>query len=168
MGNGWNLRQPAWPKPNGVKSLQSWASRTRRASMHAQGREYEVSEGSIRKVWDNRENSTYNNEFHPIQTHLLNLKVLPTSKALKLYMALSLTSTTNCFASMLKQKLEKCMMNCNDRLRRFNETLTNRHSMPSIKNSCTCDKWLCMTCSIRKVWTLIFVKKIRHWNGRLP
>jgi hypothetical protein len=24
--------------------------------MHAQGREYEVSEGSIRKVWDNREN----------------------------------------------------------------------------------------------------------------
>ena len=29
MGNGWNLRQPAWLKPNDVKSLQSRASRTR-------------------------------------------------------------------------------------------------------------------------------------------
>ena len=32
MGYGWNLRQLAWPKPNDVKSLQSWASRTRWAS----------------------------------------------------------------------------------------------------------------------------------------
>ena len=31
-GNGWNLRRPAWPKPSYVKSLQSWASWTCRAS----------------------------------------------------------------------------------------------------------------------------------------
>ena len=38
---------------------------------------------------------------------------------------LSLASMTNCFALMFKQKLDICMMNCDDRLRRFNETLTN-------------------------------------------
>ena len=56
--------------------------------------------------------------------YLLNLKVLPTSKALKLYTTLSSTSTTNCLALMFKRKVEKCMMNCDDCLRRFSETLT--------------------------------------------
>ena len=48
-GNGWNLRQPARPKPNNVKLLQSWASRTRQASRRG-ARECEVREGAIRKV----------------------------------------------------------------------------------------------------------------------
>ena len=39
---------------------------------------------------------------------------------------------------------------------------TNWHWMSSIKNSCIRGKWLCMTCSNKKVWTLIFVKKIAH------
>ena len=38
---------------------------------------------------------------------------------------LTLTSTTNCFAPTFKRKLDKCMMNSEDRLRHFNETLTN-------------------------------------------
>ena len=38
---------------------------------------------------------------------------------------LSVTLTTNCFATMFKRKLDKYMMNCDNRLRRFNETLTN-------------------------------------------
>ena len=60
-----------------------------------------------------------------LSRHLMNLKVLPTSKALKFYTTLSLTSTTNCFAPMFKQKLDRCMMNCDDRLRHFSEMLTN-------------------------------------------
>ena len=35
-----------------------------------------------------------------LSRHLMNLKVLPTSKTLKLYTTLSSTSTTNCFAPM--------------------------------------------------------------------
>ena len=65
--------------------------------------------------------------------HLLNLKVLPTSKALKLYTTLSETLTTNCFAPMFKRKLDKWMMNCDNCLRHFSETLTNRHWMSSVK-----------------------------------
>ena len=38
---------------------------------------------------------------------------------------LSLTSTTDCFAPVLKRKQDVCMMNCDNRLRRFNKTLTN-------------------------------------------
>ena len=38
---------------------------------------------------------------------------------------LSFTSTINCFAPMFKRKLNKCMMNCDYRLRCFNEVLTN-------------------------------------------
>ena len=38
---------------------------------------------------------------------------------------LSLTSTTNYYAPMFKQKLGRCMMGRDIRLRRFNETLTN-------------------------------------------
>ena len=38
---------------------------------------------------------------------------------------LSSTSNTNCFAPMFKQKLDRCLMDCDDRLRRLSETLTN-------------------------------------------
>ena len=62
-----------------------------------------------------------------LSRHLLNLKVLPTSKALKLYTTMSSTSTTNRFALMFKQKLYKGMMNCDGRLRCFSETSTNIH-----------------------------------------
>ena len=55
----------------------------------------------------------------------MNLKVPPTSKALKLYIALSSTLMANCFVMMFKQKLDKCVMNCDDHLRCFLETLTN-------------------------------------------
>ena len=34
-------------------------------------------------------------------------------------------STINCFALMLKHKLDKCMMKCDDCFRCFTETLTN-------------------------------------------
>ena len=45
-----------------------------------------------------------------LSRHLVNLKVLPTSKALKLYTSLSSTSKTNCFAPMFKRKLDICMI----------------------------------------------------------
>ena len=60
-----------------------------------------------------------------LSRHLMNLKVLPTAKALKLYTSLSSTSKTNCFAPMVKRKLDICMMNCNNCLRPFNKTFTN-------------------------------------------
>ena len=47
------------------------------------------------------------------------MKVLPTSKALKLYTTLSSTPTTDCFASMFERKLDRCMMNCDDRFETF-------------------------------------------------
>ena len=52
-------------------------------------------------------------EIQPIKT-FMNLKVLPTLKALKLYTTLSLTSMINCFVMMFKLKLDKCIMNCDD------------------------------------------------------
>ena len=60
---------------------------------------------------------------------------LPTSRALKLYTSLSSTSTTNGFALMLKRKLNKCTVNYDDRLRHFNETLTNWHWMSNAKKN---------------------------------
>ena len=60
-----------------------------------------------------------------ILRQLLNLKVPPTSNALKPYTTLSSTSMTTCFAPRFKQKLDNCMMNCNDRSRLFNDILTN-------------------------------------------
>ena len=63
-------------------------------------------------------------KIQPIKTFMY-LKVLPTSKALKLYTTLSSTSMTNCFVMMFKRELDKCMMNCDHHLRCFIETLTN-------------------------------------------
>ena len=69
-----------------------------------------------------------------LSRHLLNLKVLPTSKILKLYMPLSSTSMTNSFAPTFKQKLDGwMMMNCDNHLRRFNKILTHWHWMSSVK-----------------------------------
>ena len=95
----------------------------------------------------------------------LDLKVLQTSKVLKLYTTLSATSTTNRFAPTFKWKLDRCTMNCDDHLRHFNKTSTNWHWMSCEKNACIRDKGFCMTCSNNKVWTLIFVKKIAHLTG---
>ena len=99
------------------------------------------------------------NGWNPRQPTWPNMKVLPVSKALKLYTTLTSTLTTNAFAPMFKHKLDRCIMNCDDRWRRFNETLAKGHWMSSLKNSCIHGKWLCMTCSNNKVWHLIFVKK---------
>ena len=135
-------------------------SRPNAPSKRAQGRDYEVSKGTIRKVWESwgERTATKSN----LSRHLLNLKMLPNSKALKLYTTLSSTSTTNCFAPMFKHKLNKCMMNYDIRLRCFNDTLTNWQSMSSVQNSCILSKWLCMTHSNNKVWTLIYVQKTAH------
>ena len=132
-------------------------------SKRALRREYEVSESAIWKVWDNRENILQRVICcTSLSKHLLNLKVLQTSKALKLYTTLFSTLTTNFFALMLKQKLDSCMIKCDDRLRRFSKMLANQHWMSSVEYSCIRGKWLCMICSNNKVWTLIFVKKIAH------
>ena len=94
-----------------------------------------------------------------LSRHLLNLKVLLTLRALKLYTSLSSTSTTNCFTPMFKRKLDRHMMNCDNRLRCLSETLTNWHWMLSVKNSSIRDTWLYMTCSDNKIWTMSFLRK---------
>ena len=87
-------------------------------SKRALGQEYEVNEGVIQA-------SNLSMMKSSLSRHLLNLKVLQTSKALNLYTALSSTLTTNYFALIFKWKLDKCMMKCNDCLRHFSKTLTN-------------------------------------------
>ena len=67
-----------------------------------------------------------NDEIQPIKT-FVEYESAINSKALKLYITLSSTSTTNCFALMFKWKLDRCMMNCDNHLRCFSETLTNQH-----------------------------------------
>jgi hypothetical protein len=93
------------------------------------GPEYEINEGAIWKVWNNHVNILQRISCcESLLRYLLNLKVLLTSKALMLYTTLSSTSTTNCFAPMFKRKRSNiCMMNYNDHLRCFNETLTKWH-----------------------------------------
>ena len=86
-----------------------------------------------------------------LSRHLLNMKVLPTSKALKLYKTLSLTSTTNCFVAMFKRKLDIRMMNCDNRLRHFNETLTNYYLKSSVRTSCITSNHSTLTCLKNKV-----------------
>ena len=65
LENGWNLRQPAWPQSNDVKSLQSWASWTRRASMHCCGSMKSVKAPSDKSRTIER---TYCNQIQPIET----------------------------------------------------------------------------------------------------
>lgn len=110
-----------------------------------------------------------NDEIQPIETNLLsnllNLKVLPACKGFEALHNLSSTSTTNCFAPMLKRKLDRYMMQCDDHLRCFSEMLRNWHWMSSVQNSCIYGKWLCITWSNNEVWTISFVKKIAHLTG---
>ena len=65
MGNIWNLRQPAWRKPNDVKSSQSWASRTCRASRRWGGSMKSVKAPSRKSRTIRR---TYCNKIQPIET----------------------------------------------------------------------------------------------------
>ena len=64
-GNGWNLRQPTWPKPNNVKSLQRWENRTRQASGHWGG-----SMKSVKAPYEKSRTigRTYCNEIQLIET----------------------------------------------------------------------------------------------------
>ena len=91
-------------------------------------------------------------------------------RALKLYIALLSTSTSNCFAPMFKRKLDKCTMNCDDRLRHFNKTLTNQHWMSCAQNSCIhgkchvqtikCEPWFLS----KKLRTCLF--SLHHRRGK--
>ena len=65
IGNGWNLRQLAWPKPNDVKLLQSWASQTCRAIMRWGGSMKSLKVPSRKSGTIGR---TCYNEIQPIKT----------------------------------------------------------------------------------------------------
>ena len=89
------------------------------------GREYEVTKGVIWKVMETmqiEEEPLIDDEIQPIET-FVEYECVTDFKGFEAL--LSLTSTTNCFALMFKQKLDICMMNCDDHLRCFSETLTN-------------------------------------------
>ena len=85
MGNGWNLRQPTWLKPNNVKSekMSSFSNID-----DANNKEYYVV--MLEDVDENLERMRIeeeppNDDEIQLSKHLMNLKALPTSKALKLY-----------------------------------------------------------------------------------
>ena len=113
---------------------------------------------TLLKFWKWRELKKY----HLLMTksslsrHLMNMKVLLTSMAFKMYTTLPLISMINCFYSMSKRKMNTCTMNCHNRLRSFSETLTIWHWMSSV------NKWLCKTCFKQQSWTLILVKQFAH------
>jgi hypothetical protein len=95
-------------------------------SKWALGREYEVSEGAIQKSYGNDVNLKHDHlsmtKIQPIKTFVESVSATD----FKGFEALpSLASTTNCFASMFKQKLDKHMMDWDDCLKRFSEMLTN-------------------------------------------
>ena len=92
---------------------------------------------------------------------LLNVKVLPASKALWLYTTVPLTSTPNCFAPMFNRKLDRFMMNYGRSFETFQRNLNKLTSNVEHKNSCIRNNWLCVTCS-NKVYSLIFVEEILY------
>ena len=134
-GNGWNLRQPTWPKSNDVKSLQIWASWMHWASGRWGGsiKSMKVPSWKLWKWCELKKNHLLMTK-SSLSRHSLNPKVLLNSKALKLccFWHQQLVALLQCSNG----KLNKCIMNYDDRLRRFNETLTNRQWMSSIQNSC--------------------------------
>ena len=91
------------------------------------GREYEVTEGAIRKVME----TTRIEEEPPIDDEIQPIKAFVESesatgfKGFKALLSLT-TSTTNYFAPRFKRKLDKCMIYCDDRSRGFREMLINR------------------------------------------
>ena len=95
----------------------------RQASGHRGGGEYEVNEGAkVMETMRIEEEPPIDEEIQPIETFV----EYESATDFKGFEALlSLKSTTNCFALVFKQKLDKCTMNYDDRLRRFNKTLTN-------------------------------------------
>ena len=94
------------------------------SSKRVLGREYEVSEGAIQKVME-----TMRIEELPIEDKIQPIETFVESESATDFKGfealLSLTLTTNCFALMFKRKLDTCMMNYDDCLRRFNKTLIN-------------------------------------------
>jgi hypothetical protein len=94
-------------------------------SKRALGQENKVSEGATHKVMETmriKEEPPINDEIQPIETFVQ----YESATDFKSFEALMfLTSMTNCFAPMFKRKLDKSMMNCDNRLIRFNKTITN-------------------------------------------
>ena len=88
------------------------------------GQEYEVNDGAIQEVMEMtriEEEPPIDDEIHPIETFV----EFESAIHFKGFEALlSLTLAINSFAPMFKRKLDRCMMNCDDRLRRTSEMLT--------------------------------------------
>ena len=161
--NGSNLRQPAWPKPNHVKSLQSWASRTRWASGRWGQSMKSVKApsgkpGIIRRTYckESFVARAYRDVCWIWKCYWLQRLWSSTQHYPRHRRPIALLRCSNGSCQHI------CMMNIDERLRRFSITLTNWHWMSSLRNTCILGKWLDMTCSNNKVWTLVFVKKIAH------
>ena len=71
----------------------------------------------VLEMMEIEEEPPMDDEIHPMTKSATDFKGFET--------LLSSTSTTKCFAPMFKRKLDICMMNYEDRLRRFNKMLTN-------------------------------------------
>ena len=88
-------------------------------------REHEISEGAIWKVMKTmriEEEPPIDDEIQPIETFAES----QSATDFKGFEALlSLTSTTTYFAPMFTWKLERCMMDRDDRFRCYSKTLTN-------------------------------------------
>ena len=120
-GNEWNMRQRAWPKPNDVKSLQGWASRTHRAS-GCWGGSIEVSEGAIWKVAETlriEEEPPIYDEIQPFET-FADSESDTDFKALEALHIIVLDIDDQLLCSDAQMEVgERCTINYDDRLRRW-------------------------------------------------
>ena len=151
IGNGWNIRQPIWPKPN------MWNHCKVEQAKHAKQAGVEA---GIWSQW------RCHPRIQPIETFVefenaTNFKCFESQHNTVLDMDNLLLSSD--------VQMEVGQMY--DELRRLFETFqqnVNKLTLNvNIKNSCIRSKWLCMACSNNKLWTLIFVKKIAHLTRML-
>ena len=158
--NTWNLRQPAWPRPNDVKSFQTkpnapskWATFD-----NTNNKEYCVvmleDVGEVLEMMRIEEEPPIDNAIHRIETFV----ECESATDFKDFEALHNT-VLNIDIRMFKWKLDICMMIYDDHLRCFSETLTNWYWMSSAKKSCLRGKWLRVTCSNIKFELWFLLKK---------
>ena len=162
-------RNAKWIKPEATRLIEvqqcgiiAKLRKPNAPSKRVLGPEHEVSAGTIRIVWDIRETV--------LQRIICCESVSIICWIWKCYWLQRLwSSTQHCPRHRQPITLLQCSnrsyktyvwWNRDDRLRRFNETLTNWHWMSSVKKSCICGKWPYTTFSNNKIWvTLTFVKK---------
>ena len=159
------MRQPAWLKPNDVK-LEEMIDFLNINDINKE--EYCVvmleDVDEVLETMRNEEEPTIDGEVQPIETFV----EFESATGLKGFEALHnivldvgdqfLCSDVQTGARQMYDELQRTFET-------FQRNVNNLKLNVKCKNSCIHGKWLYMTCSNNKVWTLIFVKKIAHLTG---